>query len=67
MEIGEGVNSGLLGFGILNLSFTLLVELSVVVVVLSMRTIRRNFSSMRECTFDRVDADGEVPKLVPGN
>ena len=33
MEIGEGVNSGLLGFGILNLSFTLLVELSVVVDV----------------------------------
>ena len=30
MEIGEGVNSGLLGFGILNLSFTLLVELIVV-------------------------------------
>ena len=32
-----------------------------------MRTIRRNFSSMRECTFDLVDADGEVPILVPGN
>ena len=32
-KLVRGVNSGLLGFGILNLSFTLLVELSMVVDV----------------------------------